>query len=261
MYVRFSYQSQALMRSTDVHLILPWHDGYPDAKRPYPLLLFLPGYSACGEDITFLFPLRRFSMEYGIAIAIPDGENSFYTDHPERAANNGLFVGKELIGVLQRMFPALTKERTQTYIAGISMGGYGAAALGLHYSETFSKIAMMSPAIDLRMLTDSAFQSIEGAVPPQLFDSLIGGQTGYATPRHQPRLAVEEYIRQGRPLPPMYMCCGEQDALAGPSCQEFKAFLERKSIPLTYEAGPGGHDLRYWDDHLDAVFRFLKDES
>ena len=86
MYLRISFKSQMLGRGVGVHAFLPFHDGYEDAQAPYPTLYFLPGYSANAEELATLLPLRRFSAEYGVAVIIPDGENSFYTDHPERCA-------------------------------------------------------------------------------------------------------------------------------------------------------------------------------
>ena len=93
MYLRISFKSQMLGRGVGVHAFLPFHDGYEDAQAPYPTLYFLPGYSANAEELATLLPLRRFSAEYGVAVIIPDGENSFYTDHPERCALFSSYVG------------------------------------------------------------------------------------------------------------------------------------------------------------------------
>lgn len=96
MYLRISFKSQMLGRGVTAHAFLPFHDGYEDTPAPYPTLYFLPGYSANAEELATLMPLRRFSAEYGVAVIIPDGENSFYTDHPERCALFSSYVGDEL---------------------------------------------------------------------------------------------------------------------------------------------------------------------
>ena len=122
MYLRISFKSQMLGRGVGVHAFLPFHDGYEDAQAPYPTLYFLPGYSANAEELATLLPLRRFSAEYGVAVIIPDGENSFYTDHPERCALFSSYVGDELVRVTRRMLPCLSTRREDTWIGGISMG-------------------------------------------------------------------------------------------------------------------------------------------
>lgn len=57
------------------------------------------------------------------------------------------YVGKELVEVTRKLFP-LSHRREDTYIAGISMGGYGALYNGMRYRHTFSKVAAISPASD-----------------------------------------------------------------------------------------------------------------
>ena len=115
-------------------------------RPPIPRCTFFPVIPPTPEELATLLPLRRFSAEYGVAVIIPDGENSFYTDHPERCALFSSYVGDELVRVTRRMLPCLSTRREDTWIGGISMGGYGALINGLRYSDTFSKIGMLSPA-------------------------------------------------------------------------------------------------------------------
>lgn len=262
MYIRATAKSTSLQRAVEFHVILPFHDGYPDAKRPWPTLYFLPGYSGNAEEIVFALPLRQMSAKYGIAIAIPDGENAFYTDHPERAACMGVYAGEELVRMTRKLFPVLSRERKDTFIGGISMGGYGAFVLGLHYHDTFSKIALFSPAAEPDRLLSPEMQQEEGAVPSQLFDSLLGGREVYdGSSRLNPVRAVEETLRKGRKLPPVWMCCGREDGLVGDSCTHLRDLLTDAGAPPEWEDGPGTHDLMYWDEHLENAFRFLAKEG
>jgi len=258
MYLKATAKSSALMRAVDFHVILPYHDGYPDAGRPYPTLYFLPGFSANAEEIVFALPMRQMAAQYGIAVVLMDGENAFYTDHPERAACMGLYAGRELVQITRRLFPCLSHRPEDTFIGGISMGGYGAAALGLHYG--FSKIVMMSPAAQVDALLLDQDKTAPGAVPAALFDALLGGRKEYdASPRLNVFAAVEGALKAGIPLPPLWMCCGEQDALVGDACRRFDAFLTERKVPHTFVRGRGEHDLMYWDAHLEEAFRFLAD--
>ena len=258
MYMKVTAKSHSLQRSADFHVILPYHDGYRDTGRPYPTLYFLPGYSGNAEEIIFTLPLRQMSALYGIAVVIPDGENAFYTDHPERANCMGQYAGDELVRISRRLFPCLSPEREQTFIGGISMGGYGAVVLGLHYRETFSRLALFSPAVEPDRLLSGEKQNVEGTVPASLFDSLLGGSRVYAaSDRLNPVRAVERCVAEGKPLPDFWMCCGEQDLLVGDSCARFRETLLRAGVYLVWETGPGEHDLMYWDRHLESAFRFL----
>ena len=260
MYLKATAKSQALMRAVDFHVILPYHDGYPDAKRPYPTLYFLPGFSGNAEEIVFALPLRQMAAKYGMAIVIPDGENAFYTDHPERAACHGVYAGEELVRITRRLFPCLSTRREDTYIGGISMGGYGAAALGLHYADTFGRLALFSPAIEADMLLKD-LNDIPGTVPSALFDTLLGGKEAYdSSPRLNPLLAVDTALAQGREIQPLWMCCGEEDALVRDACTHFSGYLNQKGIKHTFVRGHGEHDLIYWDARLEEAFRFLTED-
>lgn len=260
MYMKVSAKSLSLQRAAGFHVILPYHDGYPDAKRPYPTLYFLPGYSGNAEELIFTLPLRQMSALYGIAIVIPDGENAFYTDHPERATCMGQYAGDELVRISRHLFPSLSCKREDTFIGGISMGGYGAIALGLHYDDTFSKIALFSPAAEPDTLLSGAMADVPGAVPASLFDALLGGKEAYAaSARLNPVRAVERCLEEGRELPPFWMCCGQQDELVGAACSRFRDTLLSAGAKLAWEDGPGEHDLVYWDRHLESAFRFLAD--
>ena len=237
MYLRISFKSQMLGRGVGVHAFLPFHDGYEDAQAPYPTLYFLPGYSANAEELATLLPLRRFSAEYGVAVIIPDGENSFYTDHPERCALFSSYVGDELVRVTRRMLPCLSTRREDTWIGGISMGGYGACTNGLRWHDTFSKIVMFSPAIDVTDLLSER----DGSLPNQLFSAWMG----------------DEDKEQGMDVPPMVLCCGRQDALVYDMCSRFADFARKEGLPLTYLEGEGQHDIPFWDGMLEPAFRFM----
>ena len=36
MYIRATFKSKMLMRAVDVRVFLPFHDGYPNTKAPFP---------------------------------------------------------------------------------------------------------------------------------------------------------------------------------------------------------------------------------
>ena len=257
MYIRATVKSKMLMRATDVHVFLPFHDGYPDTKVPFKTLYFLPGYSANAEEIATCLPMRQMSAKYGIAIVIPNGEDSFYADHPERATLYGRFVEEELVEITRKLFPQLSDKREDTFIGGISMGGYGAAVHGMHGHKTFSKILMLSPAIDVEQLFEVRLEG-EKVFSGSMMESMLGGKQAYTNSFMNPRKAVADLKAAGADIPQMYMCCGMQDPLVYDACVSFKDYLAEQNVSLEYVESEGLHDIPYWDGQLEDCFAFLK---
>lgn len=78
-------------------------------------------------------------------VVFPDGFNSFYIDQ-----NDGMKMEKaimeDLIPYIDKTYNT-KKSRNSRAIAGISMGGYGAARFALKYPDKFSKATLISPAV------------------------------------------------------------------------------------------------------------------
>ena len=81
---------------------------------------------------------------------MPSGENKFYVDNPVSNEMYGTFIGKELVDFTRRSFP-LSRNREDTYIGGLSMGGFGSIVNGLQNPETFG--AVCAPVSYTHLLT------------------------------------------------------------------------------------------------------------
>lgn len=92
--------------------------------------------------------IKRWAEEKNLAVVMPSGANMFYMDYPNANENYSEFIGKELVKITRRMFP-LSHKKEDTFIAGLSMGGYGAIRNGLKYHDTFGYIAGLSSAMIL----------------------------------------------------------------------------------------------------------------
>ncbi len=72
----------------------------------------------------------RWAEEKNLAVIMPSGDNQFYIDKEDTEEYYGEYVGKELVEFTRKMFP-LSEKKEDTFIAGLSMGGYGALINGL----------------------------------------------------------------------------------------------------------------------------------
>ena len=68
-------------------------------------------------------------MLHGLALVVVTGDRSFYVDKPEWGDNYGKFIGEELVEITRSLLP-LSRKKEDTFIGGISMGGFGALING-----------------------------------------------------------------------------------------------------------------------------------
>ena len=90
--------------------------------------------------------IQAWAEANDLAVIMPSGENRFYLDDEKSGELYGEFIGKELVEFTRKLFP-LSDKREDTFIAGLSMGGYGAIRNGLKYAENFGCVIGLSAAL------------------------------------------------------------------------------------------------------------------
>ena len=251
-YIEMDYKSESLCRNVTLQIILPCNDGWQEAKKPFRTLYFLNGFSSSAREMAACLSLRFWSMQKGIAVVLADGDNSFYVDAPDRMALYGTFVGQELVEVTRSIFP-LSGKREDTYIGGISMGGYSAIRHGLLRPDTFGKIAAMSPGTHAYDLLEEKTELFQKGIARSLF----GEKAAYLASERNLEKLVSDAASSGQKLPELFLCCGRQDELAYECNQAFLGCLRKNSFPVEYREKDGGHDILFWEAMLETVFEFL----
>lgn len=250
-YLTFEYLSFAQMKGVTIRAYLPNCFASGSEFEPLKTVYFLPGFSADSNQIATHLRMRRQAEIKKMAIIIVDGENRFYIDHPEKYQSYSTFVGKELVDVTRQLLP-LSHKREDTYIAGISMGGYGALYNGLKYKETFSKIAALSPAVDIYRIFE---EHPEGGFLAEQLEDLFGTKEQYKASEW----CLSTFYGSEKPegAPDIFICCGDQDRLVYPMGKEFAEEISGKGYKCEYLPGQGDHDTHYWETVLDPAFSFL----
>lgn len=231
--INVSFVSMSLMREVSVKVILPTdYAAVNQAQVPYKTVYFLNGYSANAEAILTYLGMRTQAELKGLAIVLPDGENAFYTDVPERNGNYSTYVTKELIEFTRKIFP-LSDKPEDTYLAGISMGGFGTLYNGLKHPETFSKIAAISPAVDLYHIPEAI------GLTPALMNHYFGSQEAYESSDAN----VKEAYLQDRPRPEIFLGCGRQDIAVWEQVKDLHERFVNAGIGHTWMELDGNHDI------------------
>ena len=260
-FLQVNLMSTALMRTVPVNVILPVDKPKVpgQAKReekPYKTLYLLHGVIGSYVDWVNGTRIQRFAEDNNLAVVMPAGENSFYVDHEGGAANYGEFVGKELVELTRRMFP-LSRKREDTFIGGLSMGGYGALRNGLKYHDTFGFIVALSSAIITEEYNQRPY-GLKGMFfeTREFAEKCFGDLSKLTKSDKDPRYLVKELKKKNIIFPKIYMACGEDDFLFAKN-NDFVEFLKENDIEVTYDIGPGAHEWDFWDTYIKRAIEWL----
>ena len=249
--IQVNYLSQALFRIVPLNVILPVDrfdadtNRYLNGKeRKYKTLYLLHGLLGNYTDWVSQTRIQKWAEEKNLAVVMPSGDNSFYFNSRTPWNDYGTFIGEELVEVTRRMFP-LSWKWEDTFIAGLSMGGFGALRNGIVYSETFSYVAGLSAAVHI--FEDTSEEANNG-----LFDN----KEAASGTNKNPWVAVEEMLSGQRRIPKIYMACGTKDVLMQANVA-FRDFLQKKGIEVTWDEENYGHDWDFWDSQIKKVLDWL----
>lgn len=233
--LEMNYMSRALIRKVSVSVILPFDVYDQEAeyvfRPPFPTLYLLNGYT--GNHLDFITETRisRFAKEHGLAVLMPDGDNSFYLNHGN-GENFARFISEDLIEASRRIFP-LSEKREETFIGGVSMGAYGALINGLRHPELFGAIVSLSAPY----LNDPVFPEAD-----------------------LPSYWMKKNTADNTFKPNLYLACGSKDPLFDSNIS-FQKAAQSLGYSVTWHQKPLGHQWRFWDEELEEAVNWLLPKS
>ena len=227
---------------------------YPPARAPLKTLVLLHGVTGNSADWLCGTRVRELAERLGIAVIMPSGNNSFYLDQAATHNHYGQFVGAELVAVARRMFP-LSARREDTFIGGLSMGGYGALRNGLRYAETFGAIMAFSAAVVTGGL-DRGFAEAPFYRRREFMEDIFGPLDAVVGTDKDPVHLARQLVEAGQPCPRVYLACGTEDGLVGPN-RTLADQLTGLGLDVTHREAPGGHTWDYWSTTLPQGMEWL----
>lgn len=258
-----NFMAETLGRTVPLYVILPtdkvYFPGMPKREegKPYKTLYLLHGIIGNYTDWLYGTKIQRWAEEQNLAVVMPSGDNCFYVDQPWNCNMYGEFIGRELVEFTRKSFP-LSHKKEDTYIGGLSMGGFGALRNGLKYKDTFGGIVALSSAL---ILNEEILVKNENPRFPsdteEFKHSCFGPDLEAALHSDMnPSALVECMAEAGEEFPMIYMACGEDDFLLTQN-KAFSELLDRYHIEHTFDIGPGAHEWDFWDTYIKKALDWL----
>ncbi len=248
--VHCNFFSHALGMASSMDVILPLPEqGAIGAK--YPVMYLLHGHS---DDHTIW--QRRTSIERyvegtNLAVVMPNVHRSFYTDMAW-GHNYWTYVSEELPRVVQSLFH-ISSAREDTYVAGLSMGGYGAFKLALSLPRKYSYACSLSGAVDM---ADGIDLNGKDDAWRHFMQSIYGDLSKFRNSPNDTMHLARKLAKSKAPRPKMYQWCGTEDFLYEDNVRFMKQAREL-GLDLIYAESPGDHSWPYWDREIQTFLGML----
>ncbi|HIZ55664.1 MAG TPA: esterase family protein [Firmicutes bacterium] len=248
--IDFRFFAQSIRLHTSVQVLLPYR--LEMCKEPLPVLYLLHGLSDDCSAWIRMSSIERYAADRRLAVVMPEVGRSFYCDMVH-GQNYFTYISQELPWVMQTVFP-ISSRREDTYVAGLSMGGFGAFKLALNYPERFRGAASFSGAMDLMELHREGNLSEEQKL---LVSSIWDGKTDLTGTCDDLKTLALQLEQSGKEAPILYQWCGTEDFLHDINVR-FRDFIQTNThLPYTYTESPGNHTWKYWDWQIEKALDFF----
>ncbi|MDA3734007.1 alpha/beta hydrolase family protein [Niameybacter massiliensis] len=236
--------AKSLGMNVGLNVILP----YDTCDKELKVLYLLHGMSdGCGAWSRWT-RIEHYANQYGYIVIMPEVHISFYTNM-EYGGNYYTYITEELPMLCEKMF-GIQPDREKTYIAGLSMGGYGSMLCALSKPDQYKACGALSAVCDIKA------RITERGREDKLIKAIIGDKL--IDPSYDLYHLSEKLMdlpQEARPR--LMIACGTEDFLYKEN-KAFKAHLEKLEFNFTFEEWEGVHDWNFWDEGIQKVMKFFE---
>ena len=249
-----NFFSETLDMGSTMHVLLPQRaqaEMKSKRKPKYRTLYLLHGRSDDHTAWQRWTSLERFVEGLNLVVVMPAVHLSFYTDMVH-GGNYWQFISEEVPTLVRDLF-SLSSERKDNFIAGLSMGGYGAFKLVLTLPERYAA-ASLSGAVDIGAVVKGHGLHDERVWREEMIN-VFGDPSKVVGSKHD-LLTLAKKTAKATIKPKLYQCCGTEDFLYADNIR-FRDAVRKLPFDHTYEEGPGEHNWAYWDQMIQHALAWM----
>ena len=261
-FIRSVVNSLVMNIETHVDIYIPTDRLKDRTRKPDGIIYFLHGIGSSEEDFAEQSAAARYARDNTLVMVYPYGLQSFWHDM-KYGPKYFTYITEELPELLKAVY-GLEFPREKTFIAGLSMGGYGAMYIGMSRPDLYGGIANFSGAVDIRMMAEEIkkMDNIEG--DSRAFVQVFGDDLEVGDDRDLFCLAEKISKLPKEQQPRIFSCCGRQDDLFFLHDQNMKLKTYMEGLGLAdyvYREWDGIHEYAFWDRALvHAIAFFLRND-
>ena len=212
-------------------------------EAPAKVLYLLHGLSDDQSCWMRYSSLELFARTRNLVVVMPEGGRSFYADLPS-GERYFTYLTQELPEWITGLLP-VSRKREDTFIAGLSMGGYGALKAALTYPERYGGVAVFSAVCDVRRHFE------DGSLP---FRAAVGDQPDWDAVDLYRLAERADWAEQ---KPKIYQWCGFSDFLYQDNLR-FRDRMEQLAFDYHFFESEGDHMWQYWNEQIARAMDFFE---
>jgi putative tributyrin esterase len=245
-WLRVHYHSETLGMPVPMEVLIPQTSSRD--LLTYPTLYLLHDMGDNHSSWLRKTSLERYAEDPSLAIVMPAGHLSYYTDMSYGKAYF-TFITEELPFICERMFP-LSTSKDDRFIAGNGIGGFGALNAALSASShIYSKAASFSSPIDIHGIV--AKMNDEDVL------NTFGKKEELKGSANDLYAAVTSLLKSKQDLPEIYLFSDEGDIFFKEN-ESFEQYLASKGVPVRFDRSQTGYKGWKQSDYtLDKFFTLL----
>lgn len=239
-WLTVNFNSEALHMPVMLDALIP--QGHGNYKTLYLL------HGAGGDHTSWVNKSRIADYVEGqnIAVIMPSGNNRCYVNN-RHGKNYYSFVAEELVKKCENWFSLDTNPESR-YIAGMSMGGYGAFYAALEKKGQYAAAFSYSGLLNILERYDKP-QGMELFPVFGTREELIAGGFDLFQKVEQNKNNVENRTQ-------FLISCGKDDSRIEMS-RQFYEKIKTTGYSVSYLEEPGGHDWDYWDTCIRRTIKWI----
>lgn len=238
-------------KSDSLHMPVVMDVLMPQGHGNYKTLYLLHG--AGGDHASWMLKSRIADYVEGknIAVIMPSGNNKCYVNNKYGKAY-GTFIAEELIQRTEQWFH-VSRKKEDRYIAGMSMGGYGAFYAALTNPELYQCAFSYSGLLDI----------VERFTHPQGLDlvPVFGSKENLYTENADLHQLIHKmsglFHENVENVTEFMIYCGLQDPRIHMSEQLYDQ-MKQSNYKVQYFTEPGAHNFEYWDRCIQHTIKQIE---
>jgi putative tributyrin esterase len=248
------FYSESLGMNTRLNVIFPdvSNDVTLEADGEPNVLYLLHGLSGNASEWNRFSKIEYYAKKYNFIIMMPEVQRSFYFD-ADYGPNYFTYVADELPQICRHWF-RLPQERKKTFIAGESMGGYGAVKIALRRPEHFAAAATLSGVLNPERFFKEITHGKSNDLSPSEITALLGPEQKLK--KEDDTLALIQKAAGLPNQPRLIQICGTKDSLY-PDNLTFRDKAAEAGYEMTYLEWAGEHAWPFWDVAIQRALQFF----